>query len=45
MLPHIGQDTITDEGEKFAAYLTRHENDINVLQPKGYKEQRFSITV
>jgi len=35
-LPHIGQDTITEEDEKFREYLMRHGYDISTLGTKQY---------
>ena len=37
LLPHIGQDTITDEDLKFRAYLERHGWDTSKMGTKEYQ--------
>ena len=37
LLPHIGQDTITHEDERFNAYLAEHGYDISSMGTKEYR--------
>jgi len=37
LLPHIGQDTITHEDERFNAYLVEHGYDTSTLGTKQYR--------
>ncbi|KEF63503.1 uncharacterized protein A1O9_01481 [Exophiala aquamarina CBS 119918] len=39
-LPHIGQDTITEEDNKFREYLIRHGYDISTLGTKQYQLEK-----
>ena len=39
LLPHIGQDTITEEDEKFTEYLAAHEYDTKSLGTKEYRAE------
>jgi MFS family permease len=38
LLPHIGQDTITLEDERFNAYLVEHGYDVGTLGTKEYRQ-------
>ena len=42
LLPAIGQDTITEEDERFAAYLIENGFDMSTLGTKEYKAHRES---
>ncbi|OAP65268.1 hypothetical protein AYL99_01240 [Fonsecaea erecta] len=39
-LPHIGQDTITKEDERFREYLIKHGYDVSTLGTKKFHEER-----
>jgi hypothetical protein len=39
-LPHIGQDTITEEDEKFKAYLEKNGYDTSILGTKKFHEEK-----
>lgn len=39
-LPHIGQDTITAEDQRFRSYLVEHGYDVGALGTKEYQEER-----
>jgi hypothetical protein len=43
-LPHIGQDTITEEDMKFNDYLDAHGYDRNTMGTKEYQIHRASIS-
>jgi hypothetical protein len=43
-LPHIGQDTITDEDIKFNDYLDAHGYDRSTMGTKEYQVHRASIS-
>lgn len=40
-LPNIGQDTITEEDERFRQYLIEHGYDVSTLGTKKYKEEQI----
>lgn len=43
-LPHIGQDTITEEDVKFRAYLEDHGYDTGTMGTKEYRTTRASVS-
>lgn len=45
LLPHIGQDTISEEDEKFKAYLERNGFDTSTMGTKQYREAQSGSSV
>lgn len=43
-LPHIGQDTITDEDIRFNEFLEKHGYDRSTMGTKEYQMHRASIS-
>jgi hypothetical protein len=39
-LPNIGQDTITEEDERFKEYLIKHGYDVSTMGTKQYREEK-----